>query len=104
MKKVGFIIIVLIIVLGCSCFFKQKEETQPTVSQNTEEKIENENDNKEEKTEPKEDIRIKMTAIGDIMCHNTQYNDAYNKNTGTYDFSYVFSDIKQDIESADIAI
>lgn len=104
MKKVGFIIIVLIIVLGCSCFFKQKEETQPAVSQDTEEKIENENENKEEKTEPKEDIRIKMTAIGDIMCHNTQYNDAYNKNTGTYDFSYVFSDIKQDIESADIAI
>ena len=34
----------------------------------------------------KEDIHITMTAIGDIMCHNSQYKDAYNSNTGTYDF------------------
>ena len=51
---------------------------------------ENENTNIEEK---KEDITIKLTAIGDIMCHNTQYNDAYNSSTKTYDFSYVFEDI-----------
>lgn len=34
-----------------------------------------------------------IAAIGDVMCHNTQYLDAYNKSTGEYDFSYVFSDI-----------
>ena len=28
-----------------------------------------------------------LTAIGDIMCHNTQYWDAYNKSTDEYDFS-----------------
>ena len=36
------------------------------------------------------------------MCHNTQFQDAYSE--GKYDFSYVFSDIKDYIESADIAI
>ena len=56
-----------------------------------------------EDVEPiKEDINIKMTVIGDIMCHNSQYKDAYNGST--YDFSYVFEDIKNYISSADIAV
>lgn len=50
------------------------------------------------------DTTISMSVIGDIMCHNTQYNDAYNSKTGKYDFSYVFEDIKQYVENADIAI
>ena len=53
---------------------------------------------------PKEDIHISMSVIGDIMCHNSQYTDAYNSSTGTYDFSYVFEDIKNYISSTDIAI
>ncbi len=48
------------------------------------------------------DTTISMSVIGDIMCHNTQYKDAFSN--GTYDFSYVFDDIKSQIESADIAI
>lgn len=50
----------------------------------------------------KEDIKVSMSIIGDIMCHNSQYNDAYKN--GEYDFSYVFEDIKDYIESADLAI
>ena len=51
-----------------------------------------------------EDITITLTAIGDIMCHNSNYNDAYDSAVGGYDFSYVFEDVKEYIESADIAI
>lgn len=50
----------------------------------------------------KEDINMKMSVIGDIMCHNSQYKDAYINNN--YDFSYVFEDIKKYIDSADISI
>lgn len=50
------------------------------------------------------DITFNMSVIGDIMCHNTQYTDAYNSNTDTYDFSYVFKDIKAKIKTADIAV
>ena len=32
------------------------------------------------------DTTFTMTAIGDVMCHNTQYWDAYNKESDTYDF------------------
>lgn len=53
---------------------------------------------------PKEDTHFTMSVIGDIMCHNSQYKDAYVSSTGTYDFSYVFEDIKEYVSSADIAI
>ena len=52
--------------------------------------------------EEKEDIKVSMSVIGDIMCHNSQYNDAYKN--GEYDFSYVFDDIKKHIETANLAI
>lgn len=53
---------------------------------------------------PSEDATFTMAVTGDIMCHNTQYNDAYNSTTGEYDFSYVFEDIKYYIQTADIAV
>lgn len=49
-------------------------------------------------------MTFSLSAIGDIMCHNTQYMDAYNRNTDSYDFSYVFEDIQNYIGSADISI
>ena len=52
--------------------------------------------------EKKDDITINISVIGDIMCHNSQYKDAYRN--GKYDFSYVFEDIKLYIEKADISI
>lgn len=59
---------------------------------------------KEEEIILPEDTSISIAVIGDIMCHNTQYKDAYDSNTGEYNFSYVFEDIKGYIESADLAI
>ena len=55
----------------------------------------------EEKIEP---INFTMTAIGDTLCHNTQYWDAYTSSTKQYDFSYVYDDIKDYTSSADITI
>lgn len=57
-----------------------------------------------ETPEIKEDISISMSVIGDIMCHNSQYIDAFNSSSNTYDFSYVFESIKSYVEPADIAI
>lgn len=50
------------------------------------------------------DITFTLAAIGDIMCHNTQYWDAYNKTINEYDFSYVFNDISHYTKTADITI
>ena len=54
------------------------------------------------KVEVLPDKKISIAVIGDIMCHNTQFKDAYSN--GQYDFSYVFDDIKEKIEYADLAI
>lgn len=54
--------------------------------------------------EQPKDVTINMAVIGDIMCHSTNFADAYDKEKDTYDFSYVFSDIKSYIQNADIAI
>lgn len=82
---------------------KYKKSKNLEIVDNTENEI-NKDEPKEENNEIKEDTNIKMAVIGDIMCHNSQYKDAYDSKNNTYDFSYVFSDIKEYISSADIAI
>ncbi len=62
-----------------------------------------ENKNKED-TKQETDTTFTLTAIGDVMCHNTQYMDAYDSSTGTYDFSYVFDNISSYTKTADICI
>lgn len=52
----------------------------------------------------KPDVTINMAVVGDIMCHSTNFQDAYNKEKNTYDFSRVFTDIKDYIQNADIAV
>ena len=49
-----------------------------------------------------DDITIQLTVIGDIMCHNTQYNDAYEN--GLYNFNYVFDDIRDELSQADYTV
>ena len=48
------------------------------------------------------DTTISITATGDIMCQNTQFQDAYIASEKNYDFSYVFSEIKPYFENSDI--
>ena len=57
-----------------------------------------------EKTSESKSTTINMALTGDIMCHNTIYKDAYSSDLDTYDFSYIFDDIKYNIQTADIAI
>ena len=57
-----------------------------------------------ENTIKPENTTINITAIGDIMCQNTQYKDAYDSANQTYDFSYVFSEIKSRFEDSDLTI
>lgn len=61
-------------------------------------------DDVKEEITPIEDTSITMSVIGDIMCHDSQYKDAYNSTTKEYDFSYVFSDVEYYLQTADIAV
>ena len=103
------ILLVLFLIIAIFTYINNKNEYQNLVNTSKQE-IENqkqENAKKEaeeNKEEEPTDITFTMAAVGDIMCHNTQYNDAYNKDTDTYDFSYVFDDISLYTKTADICI
>ena len=90
-------------------YFKNRNDYQNLVSSYKQEIENEEKANEENKTnnnseETQTDTTFTLTAIGDIMCHNTQYIDAYNDETGEYDFSYVFDDISLYTKTADICV
>ena len=52
----------------------------------------------------KKNTTINVALTGDIICGNSIFKDAYSSNSNTYDFSYLFDNIKFNIQTADIAI
>lgn len=100
-NKLLFLILIILIIVAFIFYQKQTSETSslPEVS----EQVSSEDIEPEKEPIP-EDINIKMSVIGDIMCHDSQYKDAYVKDSDSYDFSYVFSDIQKYIQTADIAV
>jgi poly-gamma-glutamate synthesis protein (capsule biosynthesis protein) len=57
------------------------------------------------KVKPCEDstITFRITAVGDLMCHSSQYQFA-KKTDGTYDFTPVYGGVKNYLSQADITI
>lgn len=98
------VIFLLVIVIECCIQLFVKTDDNSNLNENTLNITEEVQNLVAEEKEVIPDTKIKLTAIGDIMCHNTNYMDAYDSSTGQYDFSYVFTDIKEYIESADIAV
>lgn len=90
-KLFVFIAVVLLIfwllTFGFSKLFSKNKKTENTVAEPV-----------------KQDITVDIVAIGDIMCHSTNFQDAYDEEKDTYDFSRVFEDIKGYIQEADLAI
>ena len=101
MKK-AFIIIITIAILTFGFLFAIEHFTTEEVPTGGE--IIEDEPQEEQLSVVIEDKHFSMSVIGDIMCHNSQYKDAYVSSTGTYDFSYVFEDVKNYISEADIAI
>ena len=111
-RLIIIILFLLIIFAGVTAFnyFKNNNKYKNLETSSKEEITQEEQENKNAETENKEDTKqetdttFTLTAIGDVMCHNTQYMDAYDSNTGTYDFSYVFDNISSYTKTADICI
>lgn len=99
MKKFLIFIFVILIIFGLFFGFRS------IFNNNTEEStFFSQNVDKSSKEESKKDITFTITALGDVLCHNTQYWDAYNKSTDTYDFSYVFENVKEYTQAGDVTI
>ena len=65
--------------------------------------VKNEIQNDVEKQVP-EDTVINIVGIGDTLCHSQNFKDAYNEETGTYDFSPMFKNIKKYFDNATVAV
>ena len=113
------ILALIILVLIIFAFFKiltsnkkiAKDETNTNQSQNLSQKEDtsngnanSENNTADNKSIPTEDITFTLATTGDIMCHNTNFQDAYNSSTKSYDFSYYFTDVKKYLQEADITV
>ena len=109
-----FIVVVLLILIVFAVikFFnttkKNQSESKPNNNTNISQApntVTNENTTPwQSKVAQKEDITFTLATTGDIMCHNTNFLDAYNSSTKSYDFSYYFTDIKQYLQEADITV
>ena len=97
------LIILLIIVTVSFYFYNTSKHNSFINSLSSETSVEPENSEENEKEEA-EDTTFSLCAIGDIICHNTQYQDAYSSDSDSYDFSYVFDDISLYTKTADLCI
>ena len=106
--KVIFILVILFLIIVIFNIAKNWINYHTITEQYLENLNTVENSNKAENLDNQEasntDTTFNLTAIGDIMCHNTQYMDAYNSSTGEYDFSYVFDDISYYIKNSSITV
>lgn len=102
-KKLLLILFVILLIFIIFIFKKYYKNTkQNNYIENNSAKITLSNKNtKQDKAQP---ITFTLTSLGDSLCHNTQYWDAYNSETDEYDFSYVYEDIKNYTISSDITI
>lgn len=94
---IALIFIILAVALGIKVAKNYNNKTE--IGENNLVRIQEKN----EKTVPK-DTTINLVAIGDIMCHKTNFKAAYDSKTKAYDFSPVFANVAKYITKADIAI
>lgn len=101
-NKILFVLLILLIGGAVFLYFNRNSEN-PKTSENGDSEQVSSGDIVEPEPIP-EDTNITMSVIGDVMCHDSQYKDAYVSSTDSYDFSYVFTDIQKYIQVADIAV
>lgn len=65
----------------------------------------NSDDSNSKKSNKKnEDTSFVLSGLGDILCSKSQFEDAFNKDSNSYDFSYVFENVKYYTQTSDLVI
>ena len=105
-KKISILLLIVIFIIAICVFIINKKSNKTNISDGstTSTSSTKQNDDVIEVEVENEPITFTLTSLGDTLCHNTQYWDAYSSSTGKYDFSYVYEDVKEYIGSADITI
>ncbi len=100
----GVMVIILLIALSVGIYvLVNNPDILGKQAENNEIVNSEEGENKIEEVIP-EDTVINIVGIGDSLCHSQNFKDAYNSETGTYDFSPMFKNVTKYIESATVAV
>ena len=89
--SVIFALVIGIVILSLNQNKKNVDKSKDDVNENT---------NKVVEELPKEK-RMSIISVGDILIHESVYKDA-EKEDGTYDFHYMFTDIEPIIKKYDL--
>ncbi len=98
MKRIIALFTLIIAIFGCGIFIYKMEETSPK------DNVKKENINMVKKKKEDDEKRIKIMAMGDIMCHNPQLKGAFDSKSKTYDFSNQFKHLGKYFNEADLVI
>lgn len=106
MKKLMIGISILFCILSFSACKTKEVETMAEILPDQKVEIPEEQPKEEPIKEEADPIvtTAKLSVVGDIMVHDYQYKEAYNNQTGEYDFSHNFQDMKPYFEKADLVI
>lgn len=100
----GVMVIILLVALSVGIYvLVNNPDILGKQAENNEIVNSEEGENKIEEVIP-EDTVINIVGIGDSLCHSQNFKDAYNSETGTYDFSPMFKNVTKYIESATVAV
>lgn len=98
-KTISLLLIFMFIFSGCKYIIPSKDKSNEIPKQN-----QTKDNTKKEYSIKKDPNKIRLTAVGDIILHETQLISHYNASTKSYDFKDNFEYVKPYIEEADIAI
>ena len=108
--SIGLVIILAIVAVyvSISNYDKVKEQSE-IASKELAEELSHENNADDtnasaEENRANSDATFTIAAVGNIFCNSAQAKDAYNEESKSYDFSYLFDDINVYTKTADIAI
>lgn len=98
-KKIIFILLLIIVVILIFSNYRNKNNNVSKNSNSLENTL-----NNEIVEEKEEDKTATIVAIGDTLCHSQVFNDAYDSETGIYDFSPLFKYVTKYFENKTVAV
>lgn len=104
------ILAIIIVICSITIFYRNDKEKKILAEQRAElekniEAIFEETDkNIANSNNTTRDSIIRISAVGDILCENDMLKDAYDKNTGNYDFTSMFKNMSTFFSNSDITV
>ncbi len=104
------ILVIIIVICSITIFYRNDKEKKILAEQrielekNIEAIFEETEKNIANSNNTSRNSIIRISAVGDILCENDMLKDAYDKNTGNYDFTSMFKNMSTFFSNSDITV